>query len=146
MSKPSPLLGRLFAKLYPVRWLGTLMLIIVLDICTYLALVKTTGPVVINNQDKILHAFAFFVLTVMGHVSLHFDLFPRFKNTLWLMLLNAAIWASYGLGIEVVQGLTGYRSASMGDYYADLVGVLLGTMLAAATGLHPQPPVQKESQ
>lgn len=144
MSKHSPLMGRLFAKLYPVRWLATLLLIFIFDVCTYLALVKAPGPHVINNQDKVLHALAFFILTIIGHVSLHFDLFPRFKNSLWLMLLNALIWASYGLGIEVVQGFTGYRSASMADFYADLVGIALGLWVVMAFGLHPQPPAQEE--
>jgi VanZ family protein len=136
--------GRFFARIYPVRWLATLLLIFVIDICTYLALIQSPGPHVINNQDKVLHALAFFILTLIGHISLHFDLFPRFKNTWWLMAINVGVWASYGLAIEILQGFTGYRSASMADYYADLLGIFLGLIVAIACGLHPQPLPQEE--
>lgn len=83
--------------------------------------VLTLGPFqgleqTIGLSDKAAHALAFYGLAVMA-----FAVAPGRRATdLAVMVL------AFGIAIEVVQGLTG-RSASLGDFLADLTGVVLAT-------------------
>jgi VanZ family protein len=71
---------------------------------------------VIPNSDKILHIFAFFILSLelnrasatMGH---------RFRN------MGALL--AFGIFIEFAQSFTPNRTASLYDVIADVIGILL---------------------
>lgn len=122
------------------RWLATIILIIIFDVTTFFAFAKTSGSVpTFPHQDKVIHALAFFILTILGHLSLNFDFFrSRKKFSLWLFGVNCLIWGGYGLAIEMGQKFLGYRQASVGDVIADLVGIGLGSLTVIAMKLYPK--------
>jgi VanZ family protein len=68
--------------------------------------------------DKLNHAVAFFVLGVLALKS--------FPGSGWLVVLGLV---AFGVLVEVLQGLSGYRVAEWGDLLADFVGIV------AAVGL-----------
>ena len=133
-------LGTKLTAPFQYRWLASILLIILLDICTWMAFKPTSGKMHFDFEDKILHAFAFCVLCVVGHIALHFDIFKNSKPMAFrVFLVNWVLWISYGVFIEVVQSLLSYRAASMGDLYADIVGIMIGTLIVIAFRLHPRP-------
>ena len=68
------------------------------------------------NGDKVLHASAFFVLSfLLNRASSSIN--RRIRNMLSLL--------SFGILIEFLQSFTSYRTVSLGDVVADLVGILL---------------------
>jgi VanZ family protein len=84
-----------------------------------LALMKPVHHMPTLGWDKANHAFAFFVLAVLGALS-----YPgRLARVLAGLL-------AYGALIEVLQGLTGYRDAEWLDILADGVGLLIAWPLA----------------
>ena len=78
------------------------------------------SPRSVPNADKVQHAFAFFVLWVMGA-----------RTGWWRTLALAGMLLALGALIELAQGLTGYRDASWPDLAADAVGIALGWRLVA---------------
>lgn len=121
-----------------IRWLATVVVILAVDACTILALGRGGGPQLITHQDKALHVAAFFVLFVLGYLSLSFDFFPRKKAFSYrILMLNGLIWGSYGLCIEVLQYGLGYRSGSTADLAADFLGMTLGAIWIRMFSLHP---------
>ncbi len=74
----------------------------------------------IRNGDKILHALAFFVLSL---------LLNRASSTIQHRIRNMFALLLFGVAIEVAQSFTGYREASVNDVMADLVGILLFQLL-----------------
>ncbi len=76
-----------------------------------------------TGWDKVNHALAFAVLAVLGGCS-----YPRRTAQVLLGLL------AYGGIIELLQGLTGYRSAEWLDLAADAVGLSFGWALMRASG------------
>jgi len=126
------------------RWLTTVILIVIFDVITFLAFAKTGGSSGFAHQDKVLHALAFAVLTVLGHLCLHFDVFRKRRRLSWFLLFfNAVIWSGYGLAIELGQKMLQYRQASMGDFIADVVGIAFGTFLILVLRLYPKQKVEK---
>ncbi|MFT5236079.1 MAG: VanZ family protein [Shewanella sp.] len=71
-------------------------------------------PQAIPNMDKIGHFGSFFCLAYLTHFA--------FKPK-WYQL--AIMLACYGIFIELVQSTLPYRSASVADFVADMLGVLL---------------------
>lgn len=65
--------------------------------------------------DKLVHALIFLVLTAMA-------------IRIWTShhLLTVLLLIAFGGLTELMQGLTGWRTASWADFVADTVGVLLG--------------------
>lgn len=78
------------------------------------------SPRSVPYADKVQHAFAFFVLWVMGA-----------RTGWWRTLSLAGLLLGLGALIEVAQGLTGYRDASWADLAADALGVGIGWGLVA---------------
>ncbi|MBW7923518.1 MAG: VanZ family protein [Burkholderiaceae bacterium] len=76
-------------------------------------------PPVSTGWDKSDHAVAWFVVGLLGVGA--YGNRPR----LW-----GALWA-YGGAIELLQGLTGYRTGDWGDWFADAVGIGLALVLGA---------------
>lgn len=97
------------------RWAFWLCALAVLT----LALMKPIDHMPSTGWDKANHALAFLVLAVLGASA--------YSGRLLRVL--AALLA-YGVLIEVLQGMTGYRDAEWLDVVADGVGLLLGWPLA----------------
>lgn len=93
------------------RWLFWLFLIFI----SYKFLTPSAhSGIEIPHLDKIVHAGIFFVLALLinkAHTT------SQKTQLLWFGI--------YGALIEVLQGLSGYRSADIFDWLADMLGVLL---------------------
>ena len=97
------------------RWAFAVTLVVVLA----LALAPPQVPLPDTGWDKVNHALAFAVLAVLGLLS-----YPERKAALLAGLLV------YGGAVELLQGLTDYRTAEWLDWGADSVGLVFGSMLA----------------
>lgn len=110
------------------RWLTSIFLLIMVDVCTFLAFHKTTAPNVLPHGDKLLHFLAFVALFLVGYLALRLDFMPRTKRGVVLLGLNWFIWAAYGALLELGQSFFSYRQADFGDFLADLLGLAVGTL------------------
>ncbi|MFB8829328.1 VanZ family protein [Azotobacter sp. CWF10] len=86
-----------------------------------LALMKDVSPPLDTGWDKGNHLLAFGVLAFLGRMG--------FPGRRWLVPAGLLL---YGIAIEVLQGLTGYRIAEYRDLLADLLGIAMGSLAAAA--------------
>ena len=86
---------------------------------TYLFLmpVEFLPPDVFDWWDKLQHALAFGVLTLLGLVVYG-------RNSTSIMRMTIAM-AFYGVLVEVLQALSGWRYGEFSDWIADLVGVAI---------------------
>lgn len=76
-------------------------------------------PQGVSVSDKVVHALAYAALGALAVLS-------------GLRLVPAIVLVvAFGLLLEVVQGITGYRSFEWADLVADLVGAALGATAAA---------------
>lgn len=66
------------------------------------------------NGDKLLHALAFFVLTLLTDMS-----FPPVR----LLVQKLLFLVSFGVFIECVQAYLPWRSADASDFLADCIGI-----------------------
>jgi VanZ family protein len=96
------------------RRLYQIVLLITLAICTALFAkeIQHSG-IRIEHLDKIAHFGIFFMLAFIMHHA--------FKWPMWLQLI---LLASYGVGIEFMQGMLPYRQASLADFIADVIGAI----------------------
>lgn len=69
-----------------------------------------------EHADKVVHALAFFVLSF---------LLNRSSSSIEKRIRNMFSLLAFGILIEVLQSFTSYRTVSIGDVIADLVGILL---------------------
>ena len=76
---------------------------------------QSDAPQLFALADKVLHAAAFAALALVGLRA-----YPRY-----LLIVCVLLIALGGL-IEVFQGYTSSRSQEWADFYADIVGVILG--------------------
>lgn len=81
---------------------------------------KATVPCIVEPQlpfrDKILHAFAFFVLYFLADLA-----YPSGRH-----LVRKVLWLfGYGVFIEMVQFFLPWRSTEMMDIVADSAGIVL---------------------
>jgi len=88
-----------------------------------LAITPNASVEIVPNADKILHAIAFFVL------SLELN---RASSTITHRFRNMGALLAFGIFIELAQSLTPTRTASIRDVIADLVGILLFQVLYSA--------------
>jgi VanZ family protein len=105
------LIGRL--RTY-CRWLFPVCLVVVVA----LALAPPEVPMPTTGWDKANHALTFAVLVLLG--------FAAYPGRIALVLLGLL---AYGGAIELLQGLTDYRTAEWLDWGADAVGLALGSVL-----------------
>lgn len=96
------------------RTLFKLAFVIALIIISYLVFSKPNYPQSIPHLDKMGHLGGFFILSLLSHLA--------FKLRWYLVVI---ILASYALLIELIQGQLTYRTASVGDFIADMLGVAL---------------------
>ena len=131
--------AKLTSRLFKLRWLASIFLLILLDVATYLALSRTGGTQLFDNQDKLMHVVGFAGLFTAGHLSLNYDFFPKIRKfSVWLLLLNASIWFGYGVVIEFLQKFSGYRYFSMADLIANGIGIFIGAVLVNLLRLYPE--------
>ena len=83
---------------------------------------QVNSPQLFALADKVVHTLAFAALALVGLRA-----YPTHLLVVCVLLI-----ALGGL-IEVVQGYTSTRSQEWEDYLADIVGVVLGTVLATAS-------------
>lgn len=93
----------------PVFWSAVLVAVLIL----LLPISDSLGASV-NYFDKIVH-----VLMFAGLTGLALGIWPR---CFWSIALGLLAFAGC---TEIAQGLTGWRTASVGDFLADSVGVFL---------------------
>ncbi len=96
------------------------IVLLVAGVFTAMAPIPSTSLLEVN--DKVVHAFAFMCFMVW------FSAF--FRPRLWPLVFLAL--TGYGVLIELLQGLTVVRMADPMDVVADMAGLLLGWLLAAA--------------
>lgn len=85
-----------------------------------LSLMSDVSPSLSTGWDKGNHLLAFAVLALLGRVA--------YPGRLLLIVVGLL---GYGILIELLQSLTGYRVAEFKDLIADALGILLGCLLAA---------------
>jgi VanZ family protein len=78
------------------------------------------------QADKLRHACAFLVLWVLGQQA---RVRPGWRLAVLLL--------GFGVAIELAQGLTSYRDASLGDVGADMAGIVAGWLLKPAGPAQP---------
>lgn len=108
------------------RWAFWLCMAAVLALC----LMPPAQHLPSTGWDKANHALAFAVLAVLGLLA-----HPARTARVLLGLL------AFGAAIEVLQSLTGYRTAEWLDWVADAAGLLAGWQFARWFGAagHPAP-------
>lgn len=112
-------------------WLALLALLV-------LALKSSPNGQLYQGADKLYHWFGFAVLTFSAHLA-----FPRVKPGTLL------VWTLIGAAsIELLQGLSAYRTPSLGDMTVNVVGVLtgLGAMQLLQNGRQPAPHARSHSR
>ncbi|WP_076541263.1 VanZ family protein [Shewanella sp. UCD-KL21] len=87
-------------------------------IISYLVFSKPNYPMTFSNMDKVGHTVSFFGLTFLAYFAFK----PKWY---WMALIMTA----YAILIELIQSQIPYRSASVADVVADLVGVVLFYLL-----------------
>lgn len=112
---------RTLASILRPRWLFWLCAMAVL----VLSLLPPTPDMPTTGWDKANHAFGFALLAVLGGVA-----YPGRAVHVLLGLL------AYGAFIEVLQGLTSWRTAEWADLLADAMGLGLGGLALRLYGAH----------
>ncbi len=115
------------AALKPLRrprlWLG-LWITAILALIVVCLIPLDSLPPLPDNSDKVEHLFGYFALSAAA-----VQLFGTRRS----LLLAGLGLVGLGLGIEIAQGFTAYRSSDPADAVANTLGVLLGM----ATALSP---------
>lgn len=115
------------AALKPLRrprlWLG-LWITAILALIVVCLIPLDSLPPLPDNSDKVEHLFGYFVLSAAA-----VQLFGTRRSLLFAGLGLVGL----GIGIEIAQGFTAYRSSDPADAVANTLGVLLGM----ATALSP---------
>lgn len=102
---------------FPFLWYGLGVTALML---VALASLLPPPDLMLTTSDKFLHWVTYSVLAA------GFSLLVRVRHSL---LYVASGLILYGMLIEVLQGLTGYRFAEWGDVLANSVGVLCGLLV-----------------
>ena len=112
------------AALKPLRrprlWLGLWIAAIVALIVICLVPLDSLPPLP-DNSDKLEHLLGYFALSAAA-----VQLFGSRRA----LLLSAVGLIALGIGIEIAQGYTAYRSSDLADALANTLGVLLGMATA----------------
>lgn len=103
---------RSWTTLWRLAFYGVGVLVLVLSLLPVEVSVPSTG------WDKTNHMLAFGSLAVLGCLA-----YPAHIRRVIIGLIL------YGVLIEVVQGLSGYRYAELGDLIADIAGLALGWLV-----------------
>jgi VanZ family protein len=88
------------------------------------------GPPRLRHGDKVLHVVAYFGLAALGGWRIIATRPAGFSRILWQW---AALYMIYGVLDEVLQPLVG-RSMTLGDWLADVLGIVAATWLVSRLG------------
>ena len=95
--------------------------VLVINVLVFALAPLSDSPTIwIPNGDKIAHALAFLVLMVWFSGLIPVNRYPQ----LFVSLL------AYGVAIEGLQFLSGYRTMDPADLVADTIGLVIGWLLA----------------
>ncbi|HBK14553.1 MAG: VanZ family protein [Pseudomonadota bacterium] len=95
--------------------------LLVVAVCAFVLAILPTAPGPERMNDKVNHAFAFFVLATLARAG-----WPRASGMRIFVLLTA-----FGGLIEIAQGLDWIgRDADIYDLIADMVGIVIGLVTA----------------
>lgn len=101
-------------------WWGLAWLLIALIL--YLSLIPNPPkPVDLDGFDKLEHMLAYCALMAW---------FSQLQRATLQLLRNALLFIAMGIGVEILQGLSGYRDFEYADMLANSIGVLLGWVLS----------------
>ena len=89
-----------------------------LVVVAYVSLIPV--PIDVAASDKLLHLITYFLL------SAFFTTLVQNARSLWLVVSGLVL---FGVLIEVLQGLTGYRHFEIMDMLANSLGVLSGALI-----------------
>lgn len=101
---------------YPRLWYGVGAL--ALALVALLSLLP--APHMVEGSDKLLHLLTYACLA---------GGFSTLVRSAFSLLYVAGGLLIYGVGIEILQGLTAYRSAELADVLANCTGIVLGLMI-----------------
>lgn len=105
------------------RLIGQVIGGLLVALVVYLSLTpQPPAPLTFDNSDKVEHAFAYATLSFW---------FCHLYVTGSSRAVVIATLVALGVGLEYVQGWTGYRSFDVMDMLADSIGVLLGWLLVS---------------
>ncbi len=100
--------NRFDLRLWRIAWFGCLISILALS------LVPNPASLMLEaGWDKSNHALAFFVLGILSLIA--------FPGSAWRVTAGLS---GYGALIEVLQGMTAYRTAEWQDLIADMIGIV----------------------
>ncbi len=120
MPTPPRMLHHFFATITgpAAMWRWRCLLAALALTVSWLALSPAPPGVLDSGWDKLNHAAAFAVLTLVALFA-----FPRSPRRPWLVLAGLLC---FGGAIEIAQSFTPTRNAEWGDLLADAVGMLAG--------------------
>ena len=106
---------------FPKLWLtvGWLLITVVIFLSLW---PKPPEPLSFKHSDKLAHLIAYSILTLW---------FANMYRQRSRHLLLGVTFIALGMFLELLQGLTEYRTFSYGDIVANSSGVLLGLILAS---------------
>jgi VanZ family protein len=103
------------------RSLLSFVFILYVILVSYFCLSPPEGINNIGSLDKIAHVLTYIGFAILGCLMA--------KNRKQLLIIITAC-AIYGLAIEYLQSLTGYRTASVHDELANIIGLFIGVTIA----------------
>ncbi|MBR2064368.1 MAG: VanZ family protein [Bacteroidales bacterium] len=81
--------------------------------------------------DKVVHSIMFFPYPILAYAAFRPIGMKRSRHIMVLLIILAT-GAGVAMGTEKLQGLSEYRSYEITDFYADMAGMALSTLLTAA--------------
>ena len=79
--------------------------------------------------DKILHFIMFLPYTILSGLAF-IGKDTRAAACMAVLILSVVTGAGISYGTEAIQAQTGYRAYEIGDFYADVTGIMTGTVVA----------------
>ena len=81
--------------------------------------------------DKVLHFLMFLPYPVLSGLAF-INREQKLSAVISIMLILAITGTGVAYGTEMIQAQTGYRSYEIGDFHADITGIITGSMTAIA--------------
>ncbi len=118
------------------RHIWTLLLCIYVTAVAVLCFMKPEGLPEVRPDlwglpiDKIAHFMMFFPFPILSYGAF----MPKRGNKIVHIALVSALYGvglSFAIGTEHIQGVLGYRSEDIHDFYADLIGISCSAVLTS---------------
>lgn len=104
----------------PAALAWKIVLVLALVLSFFQAVTPSPVDIAVSNGDKLLHAFAFLILTLLAWLA-----FPGRGRAVVIIVSLLA----YALLIEFVQLFLTWRCAEFSDFFADCAGIAVGVLL-----------------